>query len=120
MPERADFKPERADFKPDRADFRPERVDFSPDRADISPEMGRGFQPPSSPQPPLKHTQKVSNTLVFPVLRLDHYTPTDQQIDKAFYRVLCPQLKRGRRRGNKLKKRNKKTSPTPLSRVCQD
>ena len=44
--------------------------------------------------------QKVSNTLVFPVLRLDHYTPTDQHIDKAFYRVLCPQLKRGGRRGN--------------------
>ena len=52
---------------------------------------------PNLPQT-LKHTQKVSKTLVFPrfnSMTLDGRTngPTDGRTDKASYRVACPQLK---------------------------
>ena len=105
-PERAYLRPERADLRPERADLRPGRGDKRKDGRTKVPlcstglhplqghcpksdegsqsccgRVGRGFQPPSTPQPPLKHTKKVSNTLVFLVFRLDHYTPTEQQID---------------------------------------
>ena len=55
--------------------------------------------PHPNPLPTLKHTQKVSKTLVFP--RFNSMTPdgrtdrpTDGRTDKASYRVECPQLKR--------------------------
>ena len=61
--------------------------------------------PHPNPLPTLKHTQKVSKTLVFPLFNsitmtdgpTDQRTngPTDQRTDKASYRVSCPQLKRG-------------------------
>ena len=54
------------------------------------------------PNPPatLKHTQKVSKTLVLPLFNLITKTSgwtnrgMDQQMDKASYRVTCPQLKK--------------------------
>ena len=44
--------------------------------------VGRGIQPQSTPKPQphtLKHTQKVSETLVFPLFLLDHHGTMDQR-----------------------------------------
>ena len=63
--------------------------------------------PHPNPFPTLKHTQKVSKTLVF--LLFNSMTTdqrTDGRTDKASYRVACPQLKIvKRRRKSDIKKR---------------
>ena len=59
-----------------------------------------GWAEPSNPHT-LKHTQKESEMLVFPIFQLDVLRQTngpmdgwtDQPTDKAFNRVVCPQLK---------------------------
>ena len=54
--------------------------------------VGRGIQLPSTPQTPF-HTQtyiKSIQNVHFSTFRLDHH---DQRMDKASYRVACPQLK---------------------------
>ena len=62
--------------------------------------VGRGIQPPSTPNaPPLQtqtHTQKASKTLVFPLFDSIMDGQTDGQTDRRTdsYRVACPQLKR--------------------------
>ena len=68
--------------------------------------VGRGIQPHPHPNPPptLKHTLKVSKTLVFPLfnsMTTDRRTDrrTDGRTDKASYRVACPQLKRRNLKG---------------------
>ena len=52
-------------------------------------------QPHPNPPPTLKHTQKVSKTLVFPLFNSITMTdgPMDGWMDKASYRVACPQLR---------------------------
>ena len=65
--------------------------------------VGRGIQPPSTPQSP-SHTRTYTKSIKncrFSTFRLDHHGPTDQRTDgpmdqltdKASYRVACPQLK---------------------------
>ena len=59
--------------------------------------VGRGFQPPSSPQPnPNLHTNKH----LLASFRLDHHGPTDWRMDrrdgttdKATFRVASPRLR---------------------------
>ena len=58
--------------------------------------------------PPHKHTQTVSKTLEFV---FGQSWRTNRWTDKSFYRVVCPQLRRGKRKGKKFKKKIRKTRP---------
>ena len=51
--------------------------------------------PLPTPLPTQTHTQKASKMLVFPLFDSWSQTdgPTDRRMDKASYRVACPQLK---------------------------
>ena len=55
--------------------------------------MGRGSQPPSTPNNP--HTQKAFTTIVFQVFDSRWRTDqrTNRRTDKASYKIACPQLK---------------------------
>ena len=67
--------------------------------------VGRGIQPPSTPQVPHSHTQNASKTLIFELFDSCSQTDgrTDGPTDKASYRVACPQLKTGKRLPKSLK-----------------
>ena len=57
--------------------------------------VGRGIQPPSTPQVHHSHTQNASKTLIFALFDSCSRTdgPTDRRTVKGSYRVACPQLK---------------------------
>ena len=59
--------------------------------------MGRGIQPPSTPQP-TSNTKTYTKSIENARFLLDHHDgatdqPTDRRTDKASYRIACPQLK---------------------------
>ena len=82
--------------------------------------VSRGFQPPSTPQYPLLtniHKRYLKRfSFCFWTIIMDRRT--NKWTDKAFYRVVCPQLRRGRRKGNKFKKKNKKNKAGYTANSC--